>query len=285
MPIKKNVKTGSSPTPSTRSKPPAKAQPLSPPMSVAEAYAHYLPLAQKLAPSEVESPRLEVALALHNVKLGVAAVTPFAARIKAELPKVSLADLLALPDLAEALLYAQSQIVVPVSSPDRPEQLRRLRELREPMLLIAEGLALLGLLPMERVKQIRSGTGSYDAAKDGIALEALYREHQAKLAGKQPFSSAQLDEIARLGSELVRDITPRGGRPKSVEPSASADLRDRFATLLCRRHAELRRVGYYLFGDAVSDHVPALQSRERSSKPTAATHPAAPTPTPAPAHG
>ncbi|WP_437974563.1 hypothetical protein WMF11_39925 [Sorangium sp. So ce295] len=38
-------------------------------------------------------------------------------------------------------------------------------------------------------------------------------------------------------------------------------MRDRLWTLLVRRHADLRKIGYYFHGDAFEDVTPKLQSR------------------------
>ncbi|HMU39654.1 MAG TPA: hypothetical protein PKE31_11655 [Pseudomonadota bacterium] len=233
----------------------------------AEAYTHYLPDAQKLSAQEVQPCRMDVPLAWNNVKLGVEAVLSQKERLKREVPGLPLAELAELPDLCAALLLANDKVLSVTNRADTTENLRRLRALREPMLLIAEGLALHGLLPPDRVQKIRAGTGNFDAAMDGIALEALYREFKTPLAGKHPFTEAELAEIGALGNRLVHAITPEGGRTRPVETSESSNLRDRFYTLVLRRHALLRKAGFYLYGEAINDHVPALQSRMATGKP------------------
>jgi hypothetical protein len=232
----------------------------------AEAYRHFLPDAQGLPGAGLETCRVDPALALHNVQLGVDSVRPHAARLRKELPALKLEDLWSLADLAAGLIYAADRVSGPASKAEVTAKLVRLRRLREPMLIVAEALAMLGMLPSDRVAAIRAGKGPMDSARDGIALEALYREYAAKLAGKHPFSDADFQEVAELGSFLVRAITPDGGRQRPEATSEAAIIRDRFYTLLVLRHAELRKAGFYLFGEAVDAHVPPLGSRIPGSR-------------------
>ena len=69
--------------------------------------------------------------------------------------------------------------------------------LREPMLLIAEGLALCGLLPIERVSAIRSGSGTIDTARDGIALRSDGNRSEA------PSLSIRVATTARMTSRML----------------------------------------------------------------------------------
>jgi hypothetical protein len=239
------------------------------------AYDHFLPAAKLLADADVVPCRGDLPLALHNVQLGVDHVLPNEARIKKELPAIDLDTLRGLPNLAAGLLYAADRVSRPPSKADISQKLLRLRKLREPMLLIAEGLAEWGILPAERVAAIRAGKGAIDAARDGIALEALYREFEPLLRNKHPFGESDLKEVAELGNQLVRSITPDGGRHRLEAPSEETGVRDRLYTLLVRRHSELRKVGHYLYGDAMGEHVPPLSARIARPK-------AGPEPVPAP---
>lgn len=243
--------------------------------SPAEAYEYFLAEAQAIPEAEVVVCRLDLPLALHNVQLGVASVLPQEARLRKELPTLKLTELASLSDLAAGLLYAADRVSGPPAKTELAEKQGRLRKLREPMLLIAEGLALHGLVPAERVTAIRQGKGPIDSARDGIALEALYREYAPALRNKHPFTEAELTEVADLGNYLVRAITPSGGRQPVEVQSDATRLRDRFYTLLVRRHAELRKAGFVLFGEALNDHVPALGTRVARPR-------SAPSPAPAP---
>lgn len=250
-----------------------------------QALARYTPLALQLAKKDVLVCRLDLALALHNLQLGVASIEPYAARLRKEVPGLPLAELLALPDLGLALIFASEQVESANQGQNRID-LARLRELREPMLYIAEGLAMLGLVPEKTVQAIRAGSGAMDAARDGIALCALYRAHAAALAGKHPFTQQDFDELSELGERLTRTIVPEGSRPAARRRNRqeAQDLSNRLYTLLVLRHQELRKAGYYLFGPELDAKVPSLAARRATpkAKKPAPAKPAAPAPTPAP---
>jgi len=228
-----------------------------------DAFLYYLALAQARPPDVVPMLRAGAAIVFHNIKLGIAAIGPYAARLRTELPALPIDDVLELPALGLALLFAERQAEgFGTARAELGDKLRELRALREPMLLIAEGLALLGLLPADRVQAIRAGTGPIDAAMDGADLAALYREYAQALAGKHPFTPDMLDEIARLGGWIVQHVTPTGGREAvAAEPSEAEDLRNRFWSIVVERHAHARKAGFYLFGDRLDEMVPPLQSR------------------------
>ena len=242
-------------------------------------YAAFLPEAMKLPREQVQGLRGDVTLAYANVEAGVKAVQPHLSRLKTALPELDVGRFATLPALAAALLHATDEAArlwQPARKAEIDAKMARLSALREPMLVIAEGLALLGLLPQGRVARIRSGRGAFDVAQDGVALADLYTEYKTRLAGKQPFSDAQIAEAAQLGQELMRLITPAGGRaPANPEGERATDARDRLYTLLVQRHAELRKAGFYLFGEEADERVPTLGAR--------AGTPRRPEPTPAPA--
>lgn len=268
------------PAPSKRA---AKDSPAPEASSLAAAYARFLPEAQQLTVEQVVPCRQDVNLAFANVQTGLAAVLPHLERLRDELPRLQVDRFDQLGELAGALLYAAAQASVGTAAMKRDEMdehFARLYALREPMLLCAEALALLGLLPRARVEHIRSGRGAFDAAQDGTALADLYAEFAPALRNKHPFTNAQFAEIAELGHKLLRSITPAGARPRATAQAATA-ARDRLYSLLLLRHAELRRAGFYLFGEALDEKVPTLSARKGRTKadPTASEPPS-----PLPAH-
>lgn len=266
-------------------KAPASARSSSGSLTSEQAVAKFAPLAQKLSAKEVLPCRLDVALALHNIQQGVASIEPHAARLRKEMSGLPLADVLALPDLALALLFTDEQVTEPTGKAQYKTDLSRLYELRLPMLLIAEGLAQLGLIPAKLVQDIRSGSGPRDAAKDGVDLGKLYTTHAAALSGKHPFTAAQLQEVITLGERLSVQVKPDRARTKGSpkEPSPSRDLRNRLYTLLVERHQDLRKAGFYLFGNAVDAYVPLLQAHRPATKSKKPAPSKAPAPAPQPA--
>ncbi|HEU4537682.1 MAG TPA: hypothetical protein VFS00_26360, partial [Polyangiaceae bacterium] len=75
-------------------------------------------------------------------------------------------------------------------------------ERREHMLGVAEAYARLGLFDAERVAAIRSGAGHADTAHDLVSLAQLFHERREALAGKSPFSPADVERAQALGLEL-----------------------------------------------------------------------------------
>lgn len=244
-----------------------------------QALARYTPLALQLAKKDVLVCRLDLALALHNLQLGVASIEPYAARLRKEVSGLPVAELLALPDLGLALIFASEQVEQPSPQAQNRQDLARLRELREPMLLMAEALALLGLLPEKKVHDIRIGSGAMDSARDGIALCQLYQAHAADIADKHPFTAAHFAELSELGERLTRTIIPKSARAAAKRERASTpDLCNRLYTLLWQRHQDLRKAGYYLFGPELDLKVPTLQARRSTAKPKKPAPAPAPTP-------
>lgn len=233
--------------------------------SMGKSFTRYLPEAQALPKERVVPLRIDVAFLVKNVQLGLEAVQPFLTRLRAELPKLPVSDFAQLLPLAEAVLYASeraAQLSQPVRRVEIDAKLKELAVLREAMLLVAEGLAVHGLLQKRAVEQIRSGKGQYDLAMDGRALCDLYTEHKATLAGKHPFTEAEIKRIGELGQELMRVITPDGARLATQDEAVkAAEDRDRLYSLLCERHADLRKAGFYLFGEEVDQKVPTLGAR------------------------
>jgi len=249
------------------------------PASSEQILRRFAPLAKALPAGQVLPCRIDLKLALHNVQVGISNLQPATARLRKELSALPIAELMDSANLCAALLYADEQIAEQPSKAQNLTDLARLRQLRGPLLQIAEGLAALGLLPDKKVRAIRTGSGALDHARDGVALAELYRASAAALAGKHPFTPAYLDEIAELGERLTRDVTPRGAKRKAAPGDTGVELRNRLYTLLVRRHADLRRAGYYLFGEAVADKVPGLQAGRVVHR----VKKTAPAPAPAPA--
>lgn len=227
----------------------------------------FTPEALALPDGEVEICRADVRIAFANVKHGVEAVCSDPARIRRALPELPLDDVLALPDLGRALIYASTRVTGrPASSREIDAKLKIVAELREPMLSIAETLARRGLLPKDVVAEIRAGSGKYDMASDGMALAHLYEEHASALRGKHPFTEEELTTLRTTSEWLLDHLTPDGARRPAANQRGEAEkLRDRLWTLMVRRHAVLRKIGYYFHGDAFDEVTPKLQSRIAST--------------------
>ncbi|WP_437668819.1 hypothetical protein [Sorangium sp. So ce131] len=244
--------------------------PVSPPTakhSYRACYKRFTPEALAIPDREVELCRADVRIAFANVKQGVEAVCADPERVRRALPELPLDDVLALPDLGRALVFASTRVTArPASSRHIEAKLKIVAELREPMLSLAETLARRGLLPKDVVAEIRAGSGKYDMASDGMALAHLYEEHADVLRGKHPFTEGEFAELQAASEWLLDNLTPDGARrPASRQRGEAEKMRDRLWTLMVRRHADLRKIGYYFHGDAFEDVTPKLQSRIASS--------------------
>ncbi len=263
---------------------PVTPAPLPPPPSHKKSFESFLPAARQLGKEQVQPLKLDVNLIYANVGQGVSAVLPLLPRLVAELPMLPVDELTKLPALAEALLYAHAESQRHSQPGKRQEidaKLTELLALREPLLLQAEVFAHLGLVPADRVAQIRAGKGLFDAAQDGVALSDLYGEYRDRVAGKHPFTEAQLSRVAELGQGLLQVITPDGARTPVTSAAAQAmEDRDRIYSLLLLRHAALRKAGFYLFGEQVDELVPALGARLGKRRDLDAPEPAPVAPSP-----
>ncbi|WP_437994214.1 hypothetical protein [Sorangium sp. So ce145] len=230
-------------------------------------YKRFAPQAMALPDRDVEVCRADVRIAFANVKRGVQAACADPARIRKALPELPLDDVLALPDLGRALVFAATRVTAkPASSGEIEAKLKVVIELREPMLTLAETLAKRGLLPKDVVAEIRAGSGKYDLASDGMALAHLYEEHAVALRGKHPFSQEELDQLREASEWLLDTLTPEGARRPAAKQRGEAEtMRDRLWTLLVRRYADLRKIGYYFHGDAFEEVTPKLLSRVSST--------------------
>ena len=267
---------------------PTKAAPVTAPVPVPKvtavgseaAYLRYLPHAEKLAAGEVLPYRLDPVLAYHNVQTGLAALGPYRDALKRALPLLDHTALFDLGELAQAVVFAATQVEGKTRSLGETRTLlTEASQLRALLLSTAEALALSGIFKAQAIDKIRSGSGPIDLARDCIELAALFGKSEEAMKAQKLVRSEQLQRASELGTLLVGRLKPGGARKKEAERSDAAQVtaRDRLATLLWQRFRDLRKAAYYLWGDAFDTQVPALQTRQRAhaSRPKS---PASPTP-------
>jgi hypothetical protein len=246
-----------------------------------KAYEHYLPAAAAIDAAEVRPFRADASLAYHNIERALDSIAPFIDQIKEELPTIHVKELAELSELALAVMFAAAQ-VDRANDGSTPKLLVEARELRDLMLTGAEALAKAGLVPSREVARIREGNGLIDTAQDCVDLAALFLKHAKKVKGKTAVSKDDVKQAAKIGTELLRRLKPKGAKGKGPEGLAEAVAnRDRLWTLLVKRHRELRRVGMWIWADEVDAHVPALQSRVAKKKSDKPAEPISPEPEPA----
>ena len=113
------------------------------------------------------------------------------------------------------------------------------------------------------MKAIRVGPRPMDACREAIAIVAVYSDHSAELAGKHPFTSAQLDQLWEQGRRLLDALRSRLTTVTHVWRESAIVIRDRFWTLFSEIHDGLREAGVVIFGlRQLYEHIPQL---DRSS--------------------
>lgn len=230
---------------------------------LAEQYAKHVAEALALPDNDYPPCRVDLAVVLSQLQAGLAALEPHRGSVLARAPELREEDLRTLPGLCMAAMHAAALYDTgPNRLAERTTRLARARELREPMLLCCEALALLGLLSREEIAGIRAGTGAYDLGQDLLALVAQFRAHEAALAHKHPFSAAYLAEAEELGQWVVTHVTPAGALPpEDRSRRLRAAERDRLWFLVLQRFETLWRAAVVQWGTGAEEHVRPLQAR------------------------
>jgi hypothetical protein len=235
------------------------------------AYDLYFPKAQELPADKLSEYRADPQLAYQNIKRGTKSVLAELTRIKHELPLADIEAVRTLPQVAQGLLFAALQVNRDVGSPGTIEALLdRAHPIRRKLLKAADALAESGEIPEADVAPIRPGRGKVDMANDCVALAAVFRKHAKVIAGKTAITVADIAEADEVGSRLQTLLRTKGTPPDNRPApalAAAVDVRNRFWTLVDRRHEDMWKIGAWLWGRAVDEHVPPLQSRtfERSA--------------------
>jgi hypothetical protein len=141
-----------------------------------------------------------------------------------------------------------------------PELYAQLLKLREMLLADSTALATRGLIPGDKLKDLR-GPVSYSAtAFDVLALATILRAHQANIVGKSALQLSDLEQAETLADRVLSAV---GERAVSDQETSSAALnRQRAFTLFVRAYDEVRRALVYLRwheGD-VDEIAPSLYS-------------------------
>lgn len=242
-------------------------------------FNHFAPLVASIAADALETSNADADLVLHNLKRGVDAVTPqLAALVAGPLPKLDPDEILELPSLCLAFGFAQNKVFVPASPQEIRAHQASLRPSRRQTLQYLEVVAELGLVPADRVRDIRANSGALDEAHDAVAIAALFNEYASALQNKHPFPPEQLKQLAADGNWLVQQLTPKGAVPGKQARSPEAIARDQLWTELGRRYDLLFMAGVAIWGRRkVEEHVPPLHQRVPTpAKPKPAEAPAAP---------
>ncbi len=231
------------------------------------AFETFLPAALQILPADVRPFRYDGSLAYYNATVGVVALEPHGATLRAELPRTDVTALRALPDLALALIFAAEQVDRgAVRSDGSTARLLKTAFASRALLLdTATALAGKGLLPKRAVEKIREGRGNIDVATDCVVLAALFIANAAAIKSRHPLTKEDITVASEVGNALLKVLRPKRARTRAT-PAAiveAVDHRDRLWTLLVQRFEGphgLERAAMHLWGRDAGAHVPPLLS-------------------------
>ena len=264
---------------------PAPPKPASDPYEAAGAEAAYeihLAAALALDPREVTVWNASATVALHNARVGVAAVLAEKDALAADpdAPRVDVARIERVPSIAEALVFATRRVANVVEAAGEAKPLvARAYELRELLLTSAVALSHAKALDAKAVALIQRGTGPLDCAQDCIDLAALFRANTDRIGGRTAVTADDLREAAALGTKLLATLKPEGiaaDGSRGQKAAEAASVRDRMGSLLAREYGYVAKIGGYRWGHALAEHVPPLRSRSVTQS-GAAQEPPSPT--------
>ncbi len=161
------------------------------------------------------------------------------AALQKEHPNLDLAELDALPELCDRISRAQRETdnLRREENPAR-ELTDDALEWRRRLLPLADSLAASHALDASVVDGIRAGRGVANQVQDVIDLTLALEPHEAVVAAA--FGKGALEKARKAADAAIKSM---GARSQSkTEASVSADLRDRYATMVIQRHDRLRVV-------------------------------------------
>lgn len=128
-----------------------------------------------------------------------------------------------------------------------PALLEEAAPLREDLLRSAELVAYFGVVPIERVAAIRSGTGHFDTAGDLVALGRLFVEIWDRVHGKVFVTRAMVERATVLGGLLNKALAQREIEDSPLVPNTGRrHLQAQAFTVFARAYDEARRGVSYL---------------------------------------
>ncbi|MFO0607586.1 MAG: hypothetical protein U0324_30765 [Polyangiales bacterium] len=231
-----------------------------------EAFEQHRAEAEKLPEDALpDAVTADLAIALHNARVGAENVSAERDRLARELPRAPLAQMLALPNLVRGAMFAGSRsgTARAVTREEIDAKLVELQAVRVPALLQLQVFKAKGLADGDEVDRIVAGRGALNHAQDGVDLERVFTENRARWAGKHPFTDAEIAEAGRLGNWLLDHVQPDGAVKRAAKPDAYDRLQRAFWALALDAHKQLRKAAVVLWGeDELDARVPKLQARQ-----------------------
>lgn len=230
------------------------------------AYDAFLPAVRLIEPGAIEECCADIVLTYHTVMRGVESVVGSGAVVVSKLPHVNVEEFSMLPRLAQGLAFAALQVHRELRTASFGALFERAQNLRRKLRKAAEALAEANLLSEADADEVRL-RGQMDVVEDCLALAAVFRRNEARIAGRSPVVVADIREAEQV-AEKLREMLGQQGNTEGGAPSLVKiiETRDRFWTLVKQRHDVLWRCGAWLFGRAVDERVPPLPVRQAMIK-------------------
>ncbi|WNG17738.1 hypothetical protein [Cystobacter fuscus] len=247
-------------------------------ISSQSAYESFLSAVKALEPGFIEECCADIVLTYHGVNHAVEQVLGSGASSLGGLPGVNVVELSLLPRLVQGLAFAALRVEREREAASFGAVFERVQQVRRRLRKAADAFAEAHLLPDSDVDEVWLHA-RHDVIEDCVALVALFRRNAARIAGRSPVTSEEVDEAERLIGQL-RMVLGQQGSVKHEENALfrAIEMRDRFWTLLNQRYDVLWRCGAWLYGRAVAERVPPLPVRPAlvRSNPSGANDGAAP---------
>ncbi|MBI4819461.1 MAG: hypothetical protein HY791_24530 [Deltaproteobacteria bacterium] len=243
----------------------------------ASALEHFRPLAEAVNTEELPIFTGQPLVMLANVRAALKAIEPHLANAVRRLVDPHLQEVFELPSLTLALNLAVSRVPAAKLSPGDIESM--LSEGADSRALTLSFLEIashpkLALVPAERVRAIRQGSGKLDRAEDFVAIAHLFGEHKAALAGKHPFPDEMITRMGELGASLLGQIKPSTAVRPAPQRSPESILRDQLAQLVVDRYDNLEVLTVVAIGKRqATELLPALRSFAAARTKNAPTEP------------
>jgi hypothetical protein len=229
-----------------------------------KAFHHFQALAEEVPIDGLEVFTGQPLVMRANVRDALTAVEPHLPAAIDRLRQPPLREILELPSLVMALDFAAHRVpAVRLSSGEVNAMLREGSPWRELALSYLEVVShpLLDLVPRERVRAIRQGTGKVDTAQDFVSINGTFNEFAQVLSGKHPFPADKLARLGELGSVLVQQVRPNQAPLEPAARPEEAILRDQLAKVVADRYDDLQVLATVALGKRRADELlPALRS-------------------------
>jgi len=218
------------------------------PLALEPASAAYESLTDELAalePHEVLRVNVDVSRAASRALRAAPQIRELVPEMERHLPELPHERVLRLETYALAAWYAHACAWSIRKQSATKGLTAKARPLRDKLLAAADLFATAGFIDAAKIKEIRSGQGRLDRAKDMIALAALLEEAWPRIGSNTLITRGELRAATKLGGELLHAIA-HGESALREQRAVLSDRCARAFTLLWRVYDIARRAVVFL---------------------------------------